>query len=147
MGKKTRRDEIPESVREYMTAADGLGHFAVQQRHPDLEQVLHSPGTRQTLLRYLSSREAWQDTSVNFTMNILAFLLGNATLSEAPIVRPFLRHPHAGVRLRAYQYLMGVYYPARDRGAIDPLLKDMAADPDAAIRDQAETWRKGFTYR
>jgi hypothetical protein len=142
-GKKTMLEEIPVEVRDYLTAGDGLAQAAVVEKYPNVQRTLRTPATRAAILRYLASDEPWKDPTPGFTINALAFLQGSASAKEAPTIHGLLRHPNPWVRLRAYEYMMGVYYPASDRAAMITLFEEMIMDTDEINRVQSARWIKG----
>lgn len=129
--------DIPAEVREYLTAGDGLGQIAVEEAHPDVKRTLADPRTRVAILNYLATDKPWQEPSPGFIINALAFLQGGAAAGEIPVIRPYLLHPIAVVRLRAYEFLLSVYFPTQAREPLLLLLQNMLLDPDDVVRAQA----------
>jgi hypothetical protein len=141
---KTMKNEIPIEVRDYLTAGDGLAQAAVHEQYPNLDQVLNAPTTRSAILRYLSSDEPLTDPSSDLTINALGFLQSAATAKESASIRHLLRHPNPWVRVTTAEYMMAVYYPARDRNSMLTLFKEMLNDTDEVVRVQAARWVKGI---
>lgn len=128
---------IPDEVREYLSTSDSLDRALVTQRYPDLQQTLNDPATRKAVLDWLASDKAWELALSSFTSNSLAFLRVGATQEEAQIVRGFLLHPDPGVRLSAYDFLLTLYFPDKNREAMFLLLHGMLSDNDDMVRAQA----------
>lgn len=135
-------DEIPVEVRDYLTAGDGLAQAAVIERYPDVRRSLESPDVRAAILRYLASGEAWRDPG--FAINALAYLQGGASAKEVPAVRNLMTHPNPWVRVRACEYMLGVYYPAQDRVSMVSLFETMLNDKDEIVRVQGARWIRDF---
>ncbi len=57
--------------------------------------------------------------------------------SEAAAVKPFLMHPDSFVRLKAYEFLLTLYFPDRNREAMFLLFNGMLSDREDQIRAQA----------
>jgi hypothetical protein len=136
-------DHIPPDVRDYLTAGDGLAKASVVEAHPNVKQTLKAPATRAAIVAYLGSHEPWNDPP-DLTINALSYLQNGASAKEAEIIEPLLEHPNAWVRLRVYEYLMAIYYPAHDQSAMVNLFQRMLADPDEIVRVQAARWIKGL---
>lgn len=136
-------EEIPAEVRQYLTAGDALGQASVEEKYPNIQKTLQAPEVRQAILRYLNSKEVW-DAPPGFAVNALAFLVGGANAKELPLVRNLVVHPQPWIRVRAAQYLMAVYYPARDRAAMTDLFEKMLLDEDEVVRLQAARWIRDF---
>jgi ADP-ribosylglycohydrolase len=128
---------IPAEVREYLSTSDSLYRAQVVQRYPDLQQTLNDPATRKAILDWLTSDEAWEPSLSSFTSNSLALLRVGAAQEEAQIVRSFLLHPDPWVRLSAYDFLLTLYFPDRNREAMFLLLHGMLSDNDDMVRAQA----------
>jgi hypothetical protein len=144
-GRKGARDamqDIPLEVREYLTAGDGLGQIAVQEAHPDVKQTLNDPRTRAAILRYLATDEPWQEPPPSFLINALGFLQSGAMATEIPVVRPYLLHSTAVVRLRAYEFLLGVYFRDPARPPLLLTLQAMLMDRDDVVRAQGARYVK-----
>jgi hypothetical protein len=141
---KKMLQEIPAEVREYLTAGDGLGVVSVIESHPNVERTLRTPEVRAAILRYLNSKEPWEDPAPTFTIKALAFLTGAASAKEAPQVRNLLAHPHPWVREKTAEYLMAVYFPANDRSAMTDLFQKMLLDDSEVVRVQAARWVRDF---
>jgi hypothetical protein len=135
--------EIPVAVREFLTSKDSMFRVSVVQRHPDLQQLLESPETRAALMEWLGSEEAWEPKSSIFTANVLEFLQASAAVEDAPVVKPFVLHPYAQVRRTAYEFLLALYYPDKNREAMFLLLSGMLSDADDQVRLVAASFIKG----
>jgi len=129
--------EIPEEVRAYLSSDDALMRAQLLQTYPSLQQTLSDPQTRTALLSWLASDEAWQPDATGFVAHALAYLRVGAKQDEAPIVRTFLVHTDAHVRLRAYEFLLSLYFPDRNPEAMFLLLHGMLLDGDDTVRAQA----------
>lgn len=128
------QEAIPVEVREYLMMSDGLGKASVFQRYPNLQATLDDPKTRAAILNYLRGDEAWKESAAGFTMKCLEFLRVGAAAGEAPVVRIFLLHPDPYARLRAYEFLLTLYFPDKNREAMFTLLQNMILDDDDAVR-------------
>lgn len=126
--------EIPNEVKAYVATNDVLYREQLRQRYPNLEQLLGDPKTRKAILDWLVSEEAWDDSAAQFAMRCLEFLHNGATEEEAPIVKTFLLNPNGLVRLRAFEFLLTLYFPGKNREAMFLLLHSMLFDPDDAVR-------------
>lgn len=125
---------IPAEIREYLSTNDSLVRAQLAQRYPDLDRTLNAEETRVSVLNWLASNEAWSENMSHFTMNSLKYLRSKASTEAAPVVRAFLLHPSAQVRLAAYEYLLTLYYPDKNREALLQLLQNMLMDRDELIR-------------
>ena len=126
--------EIPTEVKAYLATNDVLFREQLRQRYPNLEQLLGAPQTRKAILDWLASEEAWDDAAAQFVMRCLEFLQNGATEEEASTVKTFLMHPDAFVRLRAFEFLLALYFPDKNREAMFLLLHGMLFDPENAVR-------------
>jgi len=129
--------EIPAGVREYLASDDALIRAQLLHINPNLKQTLEDPQTRTAILNWLASDEAWDSALSGFVLNCLGFLRSGAAVSEDQIVRTFLLHPDPYVRLRAYEFLLTLYFPDRNREAMFLLLHGMLSDSADAVRAQA----------
>jgi len=136
-------DEIPVEVRAYLSAGDSIGHLEVTQKYPNVERTLASPEVRAAILRYLRSDEAWKEPNPGFMIGALTFLQGAASAKELPAVQGFVVHRNPWVRVRAYEYMMAVYYPAGDSASMVKMFEKMLVDPDEVVRVQAARWIQG----
>ncbi|HYW41453.1 MAG TPA: hypothetical protein VE959_01270 [Bryobacteraceae bacterium] len=136
-------EQIPVEVRDYLTAGDGLAKASVKERYPNVQQTLASHECRAAVLRYLESDEPWKQPNVGFLINALAYLQAAANAKEAPVALKLAGYPNAWVRVRADEYLMGVYYPAGDRASMVKMYERMLNDSDEVVRVQAARWIKG----
>lgn len=135
--------EIPDLVQKYLTSNDSLARAELLQRNPDLKSFLERPETREAILGWLGSEEAWEPTRSSFVANCLEFLRAGAVPAEEQAVRAFLLHPDFGVRLRVYEFLLTLYYPERNRNAMFLLLHGMLADPSDRVRVSAVAYIQG----
>ena len=126
--------EIPTEVKSYLASPDVLVREQLRQRHPNIEQLMAEPQTRKTLLEWLASEKAWDESNADFAMHCLQFLQNGATQEEARTVKPFLLHPNAFVRLRAFEFLLNLYFPDKNREAMFLLLHSMLFDQADAVR-------------
>ncbi|MFN8496343.1 MAG: hypothetical protein U0641_00690 [Anaerolineae bacterium] len=129
--------EIPVGVREYLSSEDPIYRHALFERYPNLQGTLDDPTTRADIVGWLSSDEAHQESNAGFVVNTLKFLRAGATPSEAPAVQPFLLSGSPYVRLRAYEYLLTLYFPDKNHDALVMLLYGMLSDSSDTIRAQA----------
>ena len=130
-------EEIPSEIRAYLSTNDSLFRVQIAQHYPGLQQTLNDPASRKAILNWLASDEAWDPTVSGFTSNSLEFLRAGAVEDEAQIVRGFLLHSDPQVRLRAYEFLLTLYFPDKNREAMFLLLHSMLSDTDDMVRTQA----------
>jgi hypothetical protein len=133
---------IPAEVRDFLSTDDSLLRAQLFQHFPDLNQTLNDPSTRNAVLAWLAGSESWDEKMTHFTMNCLKYLRAKATASESQIVRSFLLHPDPHVRLAAYEHLLTLYYPDKNREALVQLLQNMFSDSDEALRVEAAGYAK-----
>lgn len=129
--------DLPKEVVEYLSSDDSLGRAALSERNPQLDTVLHDPSTRKSLITWLGGDEPWEPESTEFTENTLGFILGFANAEDADIVRQFLLHSDPHIRLRASEYLLGLYFPDKNDDAMFLLLQNMIMDKDDMVRTMA----------
>ena len=128
---------IPPEVMDYLSSNDSLLRAQLFQRYPNLQQTLDDPSTRNAVLGWLAGGEAWEEKMTHFTMNCLKYLRAKATADESQIIRSFLLHPDSHVRLAAYEHLLTLYYPDKNREALVQLLQNMFTDNEEALRVEA----------
>jgi hypothetical protein len=133
---------IPKEVRAYLSTNDSLVRARLQQQYPELDKVLNEAKTRTAVLNWLATDEAWAGTAAHFTMNCLRYLQGKASQDEAPTIRAFLLHALPDVRRAAYEYLLALYYPDKNREALLQLLQNMLSDTDEAVRAEGARYVK-----
>src|SRR5689334_169993 len=109
---------IPAEVREYLSSGDGLGQAAAHQRHPQLRQTLQAADTRVAILGWLATEESKAEAYTGFCARCLQFLRPEIQAREVATVRPFLLHDAALVRTAAYELLITLYFPDRNREAL-----------------------------
>jgi hypothetical protein len=114
----------------------------VAQHNPDLSQLLADPATRVALLDWLSSDAAWDERST--TLSYLEFLRVGASDAETATIRSFLLHPDPTIRSRAYEFLLTLYYPDRNREAMLMLFQNMLADESDTVRSLAAHYIRGI---
>lgn len=125
---------LPDGLMEYLSARDLLTREAALGRHPGLHEVLAEPETRRALLTWLSTDEPWDATAGDLAAQVLEYLHGAASEDDAAGVKPFLLHPDPQVRLRAYEFLLTLYFPDRNREAVFLLLTGMLSDESDMVR-------------
>ncbi len=130
-------ESFPDQVKEYLASDDALVRKQLFQREPGLQQTLADPETRAAILNWLADDQAWEPSVEGLIQNCLIFLQGDASVSEDKTVRSFLLHPNPYVRLRAYEFLLSLYFPDKNREALFLLLHGMLSDSDDAVRTQA----------
>ncbi len=127
-------DNIPVEARAFLSTNDSLAQAQLAQQFPNLQDTLRDPGVRAAVLAWLASDAAWDDANAHFTLNALRYLRSAADPAEAQVIRPFLLHSQPGVRLAAYEFLLTLYYPDKNREALLQLLQNMLSDSQDAIR-------------
>lgn len=125
---------VPQGMLEYLTAADLLARDNVLRRHPGLRELLDSPSARQGLSEWLGSDEAWAGPSAAAVEGAIDYLRQSALPDGAAIMKPFVLHPSERVRLRAYEFLLGLYFPDRNPDAVFMLLAGMLSDESDMVR-------------
>lgn len=135
-------ETIPKEVRAYLSTNDSLARAQLKQQVADLDEKLNAAETRTAVLNWLTTDDAWADTAVHFTMNCLSYLRGKASPDEAPTLRAFLLHPQPAVRRAAYECLLTLYYPDKNREALLQLLQNMLSDTDEAVRVEGARYVK-----
>ncbi len=127
-------DNIPLEARAFLSTNDSLAQAQLAQQFPHLMATLTDPAVRAAVLAWLAGDDAWNATNTHFTLNALRYLRSAADPAEAQVVRPFLLHPQPSVRLAAYEFLLTLYYPDKNREALLQLLQNMLSDSEDAIR-------------
>jgi len=135
-------ETIPKEVRAYLSTNDSLARAQLQQQYPDLNEKLNEAETRTAVLHWLTTDEAWADNMAHFTVNCLRYLRGKASPDEAPTIRAFLLHSQPAVRRVAYECLLTLYYPDKNREALLQLLQNMLSDADEAVRAEGARYVK-----
>ena len=126
--------DLPESVRSYLATEDALARAQLVADHPEIEAVLADAATRQTILDWLSGAEAQHPEHTSLVLGSLEFLRSGADPQDAAAVRSYTLHPDAGVRLRAFELLLTLYFPDRNREALLMVLQAMLTDADDRVR-------------
>lgn len=134
--------DIPSTVKAYLATDDAFVRAQLLQQHPGLEQQLHAPQTRAAILAFLQNDTAWSPSSMPLTLNCIEFLRNGASEAEAASLRPFLLHEDRRVRLAAYEYLRVLYYPDKNREAMNQLYQNMLMDNEDTVRVQAIRYLK-----
>jgi len=127
-------DDLPIEVRAFLSTNDSLAQAELAQRYPDLNATLADPAVRAAVLAWLADDDAWVEANAHITLNALRYLRSAADPGEAQAIRPFLLHPQPRVRLAAYEFLLTLYYPDKNREALLQLLQNMLSDSQDAIR-------------
>lgn len=126
--------DVPEHVVQYLANVGGFERARLEHEHPDLPQQLASAEMREKLLEWLAGAEAQEPTAAGLVANTLDTLRPHAEPPEATTVRPYTLHDEPHVRLRAYEYLLTLYFPHRNREALMLVLQSMLSDPDDGVR-------------
>lgn len=134
--------EIPTVVKDYLVTDDALSRAQIEEQHPKLQAILGAPETRTAILAWLQNDAAWIPSATLLTLNCIEHLRNGANEAEASIVRPFLLHDDRRVRLATYEYLRVLYYPDKNREAMNQLYQNMMMDNDDTIRAQAIRYLK-----
>lgn len=128
---------IPPEVKQYLSSDDDLLRARLVQQYPRLQETVDDPKTRVAILEWLASDEAHEKSSAGFASACLKFLRAKASQNEAPIVKTFLLHTDSHVRLRAYEFLLTLFFREKDREAMLGLLHSMLSDSDDMVRAQS----------
>lgn len=129
-----------EELKAYFSSGDALSRAQLLQMHPQLQETLNSPELLTELLQWLSTNEPWDEANVSLTINVLGFLRAHSRESDASIIKVFLLHTNALVRLRVYEYLLTLYFPDKNREALFLLLQGMLSDHDEQVRAEAASY-------
>lgn len=132
--------EIPQEVKEYLISHNILLREQVKQRYPNIDQVMADPETEKTILSWLASQDAWEESKAELVMRCLEFLQERANEQHAPTVKTFLLHSNPFIRLRAFEFLLSLYFPDKNREAMFLLLHNMLFDPDNTVRNSAAAY-------
>ena len=131
---------VPTEVQSFLMSSDALARAELVHRHPNLLQVLNSSETRAALVEWLSGDEPYQAGNDELTANVLAHLRASAQDSDVPFVKPLLLHSSPLVRLRAYEFLLTLYFPDKNREAMFLLLNSMLTDMEETVRTEAAAY-------
>lgn len=125
---------VPQGMLEYLAVADLLAREDVLRRNPELREFLGSQAARQGVSEWLASDGAWAGPSAAAVEGALDYLRQSAVPDDAAIVKPILLHPAERARLRAYEFLLGLYFPDRNPDAVFLLLTGMLSDESDMVR-------------
>jgi hypothetical protein len=128
--------DLPDSVTMYLASDSALFRSQLRQDHPELDQQLAAPETRRAMLHWMQSDDRTPDDP-DLIATILGHLRAGADQSEADTIRPFTLHATPLVRLRAFEFLMTLYFPSENRPALLALLQTMLVDDDDGVRAAA----------
>lgn len=126
--------DVPEHVVQYLANAGSLARARIEHEHPELPEQLASAEVRGKLLDWLAGAEAREPGAAGLVASTLETLRPHAQPAEATTIRPFTLHDQPLVRLRAYEYLLTLYFPDRNREALMLVLQSMLSDPDDGVR-------------
>jgi hypothetical protein len=129
--------EIPIAVQQYLASEDDWFRHGIIQQNPRLVETLTDPGTRRAIVDWLSSDAAYAEAQIGLAVNYLKFLRPAARPDEASAIRTLLLHPNLQVRLCAYEFLLTLYFPDKNREALLGLLTGMLSDAEDAVRAEA----------
>jgi hypothetical protein len=127
---------VPDEVQQYLSSRDGLFRAALQSQYPNLQARLSDPAVRDAVAAWLASDEALNEGSVDLLMNALEYLRPTATEADGAAVRSLLMHMEPFVRLAAYNFLVSLYFPDKNRQALLMVLNGMLSDEADAIRQR-----------
>ncbi len=130
-------NEVPDEVKQYILATDAMTRGRIAEQHPDVVRKLEQPSTRAGMLEFLANPSAFSAGALSLATGYLAYLGHAPAAAEAPIVRSHLLHPATPVRLKAYEYLLMLYFPDKNRDAMYLLLQQMLQDPQDQVRAAA----------
>lgn len=130
-------EQIPKEVKEFIATNSAIYRTQVLQQYPHLAELLGDEKVRETVLTWLATDEAHDKANAEFAMNCLKFIRAGAIQSEAPVVRTFLLHDDPLVRLRAYEFLLTLYFPDKNIEAMFLLLHSMLSDENDTVRKLA----------
>ena len=127
---------IPDEIQQYLSTRDGLSRATLLAQVPDLQERLKDPAIRDAVAAWLASDEANNAAPTDLLMNALEYLRTTATEVDSAAVRSLLMHPEPFVRLAAYNFLVSLYFPDKNRQALLMVLNGMLADDSDAIRQR-----------
>jgi hypothetical protein len=108
---------LPDEIQTYLLyRADARMLASLREERPELEERMNDPRTRRLLFSWLDSREARESEA------------------EAAVVSTLLDHPHAMVRLRAFEALLIPLFAQGETDRLKPLLRAMLEDADDLVR-------------
>lgn len=128
--------DIPPVVRDYLAREDSLARAQLVSAHLEVKEQLGNPATRRAIIKWLAADEARRPEMTGLVAGSLGFLRAEAEPGEAMVVRPFTLHPEPIVRLRAFEFLLTLYFPDRNREALLMVLQSMLVDSHDAVRTQ-----------
>jgi hypothetical protein len=131
---------LSEGVLEYLDARDALTREAVFRRHPALRDAVGTPGLRSELVEWLGTDPPWQPEQAERTARAIDLVRSGEAEDDAPTIKPFLLHPAERVRLRAYEFLLGLYFPDRNPDAVFLLLTGMLSDESEMVRSSGAAY-------
>jgi len=133
---------VPQEVLSYVASFDGLSRASIKKEHPDVGKMAASKETRDALWRWLKTPSAQDKRMAGLVAGVLR-LGGATTTSNIEIVRPFLHHSRADVRLEAYTCMIRAFFTAKERkGEMVVLLQEMFSDTSALVSRNAITWMR-----
>lgn len=125
---------------EYLTASDGLGAAAAEERHPGIRAQAESPEVRRQLMTYLQSKAALKPENTDFTLGALRVVQTRATANEAATFASLEKHPEPLVRLAAYESEYAGYFAQKESKAMRRLAERMLRDPDERIQTRGRDY-------
>lgn len=131
---------LSDELKAYLASGDALSRAQLLQTYPQLRDSLNSPDTVAKLLEWLSGNEPWKEENTPLAINALAFLRTHARESDASPIKALLLHDNALVRLRAYEYLLTLFFPDKNREALFMLLHGMLSDQSEQVRVEAASY-------
>ena len=130
------RLDLPDPVMEYLASDSAIYRTQLRRDHPELDQQLGSSETRQAMLRWLGSEDRTPDEP-DLIATVLGHMRADAQESEAETIRPLTLHAAPVVRLRAFEFLLTLYFPTANRPALIALLQTMLVDDADEVRAAA----------
>jgi hypothetical protein len=137
MGAELNTPALPQPVLQYLATNDSLVRAQLSADHPDLPALLASSQTLAELRRWLGSDGAWAAESAQIVISGIELLRPELAAGDEQIIRSFLLHPEAQVRLQAYEFLLTIYFPDCNRQAMFILLHGMLTDQSDQVRSAA----------
>lgn len=128
--------DLPTPVLQYLSTRDSMVRAQLNQQYPDLQQRLNDPSTRAEILKWLGSEAAWDPAALPLVLNSIEILVGGP-LEEAQVVRPFVLHPDPFVRIAAFEFLLGLYFPDKNPDALLMVFQNMLSDKSDKVRSLA----------
>jgi hypothetical protein len=129
--------ELSPEIRAYLSTDDDYYRASLLEQYPHLEQTMADPETRDAVIYWLSSDEAYEEPFTDLTLNALEYIRIGVSKDEIGIVRPLTLSSNPLIRLHAYEVLLTLYFPDKNKEAMFILLHGMLSDDSDIVSSQA----------